>query len=103
MALVKATLGETDCQPSSMPPRNVADMASIAWPFMFCLVGAGQPKRPFEHHSLPSMTARLRTTFPLDSNPSPSRTDPFTSAWTSRSVWPAGLRRHAPFASTNCR
>ena len=35
LALVKSTLGETSVQASSIPPRTLADAASMACPWVF--------------------------------------------------------------------
>ena len=78
---VKSTLGQTVCQPRSMPPWTVAEIASIACPCWLCSgAGCGQVNEPPLNCSIPSMVLRLSTTRPVEVKPSISWTDPLTVA-----------------------
>ncbi len=90
VASVKSTLGETVFQPRSMPPRTVADIASIACPCSLAGVGAGQVNDPVSW-SRPSMRLRLSTIRPVEETPSSSRTEPRTVAWLRLSEYAPGL------------
>ena len=99
-ASVKSTLGVTACQPRSMPPRTVADTASIACPCSLRGVGAGQLNEPPVNCSRPSIVLRPRPTSPVEVKPSASRTDPLTRAWLRLTEYPAGLSSWARSART---
>src|SRR5215472_6622701 len=99
LALVKSTLGETVFQPRVIPPRIVAEIASMA-----TLLGSpgpdgmGQSKTPRVHVRRPSIVAASSVTDPIDSKSSVRRTEPLIFACTKLSVYPSGLCSCAPAA-----